>query len=45
MIDKLIVFSVRNKLFVGLMVLAIIAWGSFSLSKRSMPFRMLPAIR
>ncbi|MFM8744708.1 MAG: efflux RND transporter permease subunit, partial [Cytophagales bacterium] len=33
MIDKLIVFSVRNKLFVGILVLVLIGWGSFSLSK------------
>ncbi|MFN9862636.1 MAG: efflux RND transporter permease subunit, partial [Bacteroidota bacterium] len=33
MIDKLIVFSVRNKLFVGILVLGLVVWGSFSLSK------------
>ena len=33
MIDKLIVFSVRNKLFIGILVAALIAWGSYSLSK------------
>ena len=33
MIDKLIVFSVRNKLFIGILVLALMAWGSYSLSK------------
>jgi cobalt-zinc-cadmium resistance protein CzcA len=33
MIDKLIVFSVRNKLFVGILVLALMTWGSYSLSR------------
>ncbi|MCE2894127.1 MAG: CusA/CzcA family heavy metal efflux RND transporter [Flammeovirgaceae bacterium] len=42
MIDKLIVFSVRNKLFVGLMVVALIAWGSFSLSK--LPIDAVPDV-
>jgi cobalt-zinc-cadmium resistance protein CzcA len=42
MIDKLIVFSVRNKLFVGLMVLALIAWGGFSLSK--LPIDAVPDV-
>ncbi len=31
MIDRLIYFSVKNKLFVGILVLALIGWGSYSL--------------
>ncbi len=42
MIDKLIVFSVRNKLFVGLLTLALIAGGLFSLSK--LPIDAVPDV-
>ncbi|MFN6089754.1 MAG: efflux RND transporter permease subunit [Cyclobacteriaceae bacterium] len=42
MIDKLIIFSVRNKLFVGLLTLALIAGGLFSLSK--LPIDAVPDV-
>lgn len=42
MIDKLIIFSVRNKLFVSVLVLALMAWGSFSLTK--LPIDAVPDV-
>ena len=42
MIDKLIIFSVRNKLFIGLLVMALIAWGSYSISK--LPIDAVPDV-
>jgi heavy metal efflux system protein len=42
MIDKLIVFSVRNKLFISIMVLALMAWGSFSIAK--LPIDAVPDV-
>jgi cobalt-zinc-cadmium resistance protein CzcA len=42
MFDKIIAYSVRNKLVVGLFVLALIAWGIFSL--RQIPIDAVPDI-
>ncbi len=42
MINSIINFSIRNKLIVGLMVIGLIAWGSYSLSK--LPIDALPDI-
>lgn len=42
MIDKLIAYSIRNKLVVGLFILALIGWGSFSL--RQIPIDAVPDI-
>lgn len=42
MINSIISFSIRNKLVVGLFVLGLIAWGSYSLSK--LPIDALPDI-
>ena len=42
MFDKIIAYSVRNKLVVGLFVLALIAWGLFSL--RQIPIDAVPDI-
>ncbi|OAV45274.1 CusA/CzcA family heavy metal efflux RND transporter [Lewinella sp. 4G2] len=42
MFDKLIAYSVRNKLVVGLFVLALIVWGVFSL--RQIPIDAVPDI-
>ena len=42
MFDKIIAYSVRNKLLVGLFVLALIAWGLFSL--RQIPIDAVPDI-
>ncbi|NJC28341.1 CusA/CzcA family heavy metal efflux RND transporter [Neolewinella antarctica] len=42
MFDKIIAYSVRNKLVVGLFVLALIAWGVFSL--RQIPIDAVPDI-
>lgn len=35
MLDKIIYFSVKNKLIIGLFTLALIAWGSYSVTKLS----------
>ncbi|WP_234736067.1 CusA/CzcA family heavy metal efflux RND transporter [Tellurirhabdus bombi] len=42
MLDSLIRFSIRNKLIIGLATLALIAWGSYSLSR--LPIDALPDI-
>ncbi len=42
MFDKIIAYSVQNKLVVGLFVLALIAWGVFSL--RQIPIDAVPDI-
>ncbi|HMI04896.1 MAG TPA: CusA/CzcA family heavy metal efflux RND transporter [Pedobacter sp.] len=42
MLDKIIKFSIKNKLAVGIMVLALIAWGIYSL--RQLPIDALPDI-
>jgi len=41
-IDKLIVFSVRNKLFIGLIILALMAGGGYSISK--LPIDAVPDV-
>ena len=42
MIDRLIHFSINNKLFIGLMVIALIAWGGYSL--KQIPIDAVPDI-
>ncbi|MCX6269568.1 MAG: CusA/CzcA family heavy metal efflux RND transporter [Bacteroidetes bacterium] len=42
MIERIIQFSIRNKLIVGLFVLALIGWGSYSLTK--LPIDAIPDI-
>ncbi len=42
MIDRLIHFSINNKLFIGLMVIALIAWGGYSL--KQLPIDAVPDI-
>jgi cobalt-zinc-cadmium resistance protein CzcA len=42
MFDKIIRFSIKNKLAVGIMTLALIVWGSFSVS--SLPIDAVPDI-
>ncbi|MHA8066692.1 CusA/CzcA family heavy metal efflux RND transporter [Aquirufa sp. ROCK2-A2] len=42
MINSIINFSIRNKLIVGLMVIGLVVWGGFSLSK--LPIDALPDI-
>ncbi|WP_456458865.1 CusA/CzcA family heavy metal efflux RND transporter [Reichenbachiella sp.] len=42
MLDKIILFSVKNKLIIGLLTLALIIWGSFSLTK--LPIDAVPDI-
>lgn len=42
MLDKIIYFSIKNKLLIGLMVLALIAWGSYSV--RQLPIDAVPDI-
>jgi len=42
MFDKIITFSIQNKLIIGLFVLALIAWGMYSLSK--IPLDAVPDI-
>ncbi|MDX5348318.1 MAG: efflux RND transporter permease subunit, partial [Hymenobacteraceae bacterium] len=42
MLEKIIAFSIRNKLIVGIMVLALIGWGSYSVSR--LPIDALPDI-
>lgn len=42
MIDQLIAYSIRNKLVVGLFILALIGWGSYSL--RQIPIDAVPDI-
>ncbi|MCO6499090.1 MAG: CusA/CzcA family heavy metal efflux RND transporter [Vicingus serpentipes] len=42
MIDKLIGFSIKNKLIIGLMILGLIAWGGYSL--KQLPIDAVPDI-
>ena len=42
MIDKLISFSIRNKMIIGLFTLALIAWGAYSL--KQLPIDAVPDI-
>src|SRR4051812_40416122 len=42
MLDKIIGFSVRNKLIVGLFILALISWGSYEVTR--LPIDALPDI-
>ena len=42
MIDSLILFSIKNKLIIALFVVALIGWGSFSLSQ--LPVDAVPDI-
>ena len=42
MLNKIIRFSIKNKLFIGLFTLALIIWGSYSLSK--LPIDAVPDI-
>ncbi|MBL7841910.1 MAG: efflux RND transporter permease subunit [Cyclobacteriaceae bacterium] len=42
MIDKIIYFSIKNKLIIGLFALGLIAWGSYSLSR--LPIDAVPDI-
>lgn len=42
MIDKLIAFSIQNKLVIGMFVLALVAWGSYSL--KHIPIDAVPDI-
>ncbi|HQS22859.1 MAG: CusA/CzcA family heavy metal efflux RND transporter [Sphingobacteriia bacterium 24-36-13] len=42
MLDKIIQFSIKNKLIIGLFTLALIAWGSYSLTK--LPIDAVPDI-
>lgn len=42
MIDRIITFSIRNKFIIGLFVLALIGWGTYSLTK--LPIDAIPDI-
>lgn len=42
MLDKIIAFSIKNKLFIGLMAAALIAWGAYSLNQ--LPIDAVPDI-
>ena len=42
MFDQLIHFSIRNKLIIGVLTLALVAWGGYSLSR--LPIDALPDI-
>src|SRR3954471_4966979 len=42
MLDKIILFSIKNKLIVGLFTLALIAWGAYSL--KQLPIDAVPDI-
>src|SRR5215213_268618 len=42
MLDKIIQFSIKNKLLIGLFTLALVAWGSYSLTK--LPIDAVPDI-
>lgn len=42
MLDKIILFSVKNKLIIGLLTFALVIWGSFSLTK--LPIDAVPDI-
>src|SRR5215217_105413 len=42
MLDKIIHFSIKNKLIVGIFTLALIAWGSYSLTR--LPIDAVPDI-
>jgi len=42
MLDKIIQFSIKNKLVIGLFTLALMAWGSYSLKK--LPIDAVPDI-
>jgi len=42
MLDKIIAFSIKNKLFIGLLAISLIAWGSYSL--KQLPIDAVPDI-
>ena len=42
MIDKLILFSIKNKFVIGLFIIALIAWGSYSVTQ--LPIDAVPDI-
>ena len=42
MFDRLIHFSIHNKLIIGLLTLALVAWGGYSLSR--LPIDAVPDI-
>ena len=42
MIDRIITFSVRNKLIIGLLLLAFIGWGAWSVTQ--LPIDALPDV-
>ncbi|SHG19360.1 hypothetical protein SAMN05444008_12056 [Cnuella takakiae] len=42
MLNKIIVFSIKNKLVVGIFILGLIVWGGYSLSK--LPIDAVPDI-
>ena len=42
MLDKIIAFSIKNKLFIGLLAVALIGWGSYSLNQ--LPIDAVPDI-
>ena len=42
MLDKIILFSIKNKLVIGLFTVALIAWGSYSLMQ--LPIDAVPDI-
>ena len=42
MLDKIIHYSIKNKLIIGLLTLGLIAWGSYSLSQ--LPIDAVPDI-
>src|SRR5215207_1739682 len=42
MLDKIIQFSIKNKLIIGIFTLALIGWGSYSLTK--LPIDAVPDI-
>jgi cobalt-zinc-cadmium resistance protein CzcA len=42
MLDKIILFSIRNKLIIGLFLMALIGWGSYSIAK--LPIDAVPDI-
>src|SRR5690606_4319906 len=42
MLDKIILFSIRNKLVIGIFTLALVVWGSYSLTR--LPIDAVPDI-
>jgi cobalt-zinc-cadmium resistance protein CzcA len=42
MLDKIIHYSIKNKLIIGLLTLALVAWGSYSLTQ--LPIDAVPDI-